>query len=621
MKIQIQTYILITMVISLSLSCSSGNVNAPKYDVAQLDIATARERMIQADQKIVLLGIDGLTWHKLDAYRQRGMLPNFDKIIKKGASGKLESINPMFSISLWTTIATGVDFETHGVQYFYKIGKNGSMLPYTSIDRKVKALWNIMDDLDEQSGWVSWWGSWPAEPVKGFNISNYFIADFGFRDVEELSLFYPPDISEELRGLKTTYTAEWGETKADRVIGDLRRINKGNLGKDYWGDFKYGSLNWVYENKRNDFLYNFLRNAYRNDALAVNSGLQMMNEFDTRLTGIYCNGIDGVSHKFWKYDKIDNAAPKEATVTSEESLMFGKVLSEYYSYHDELLGQVLDAIDDKTTLVIVSDHGFQYVPKSNYISLNPLLNKLGFISFKDDDKIDLATSLVHEITVKPWDKKRFIRINKRSNDFKDLDGTPLGTVKAGKEEAEVRQKLIDDLKILKLKESGMPLFKEVRKPTAKEINENDGQGDIVALLNRALFESNFNDEILLADGSSISLDMIAIRNYHSGNHDQFDSVIIMVGPLAKEGYEIKNARMYDIAPTILAMLGLPVADYMLDNGKVLTDPLKEEFNENFPVQVVETYGEFTNAFFGLDVSTSSADEEIRRTLQGLGYMQ
>lgn len=621
MKHKILIYILFVSALGIAFSCSSGNVSAPKYDVQPLDISSARESMMRADQKIILYGLDGLTWHKLDAYRKRGLLPNFDRVINKGASGKLESINPMFSISLWTTVVTGVDFETHGVQYFYKIGKNGSMLPYTSIDRKVKALWNIMDDLDESSGWISWWGSWPAEPVKGFNISNYFIADFGFRDVEELSLFYPPEMSEDLRGLKETYTAEWGETKADLTIGDMSRINKSNMGSDYWGDFKYGSLNWVYENNKNDFLYNFLRNAYRNDALAVNAGLQMMNEFDTRLTGIYCNGVDGVSHKFWKYDAVDHSAPKTAIVTDEENLLYGKVLSEYYAYHDNLLGQVLDSLDDKTTLVIVSDHGFQYVPKSNYISLNPLLHKLGFIEFKDDDKIDLATSLVHEITVKPWDKKRFIRINKRSNDFKDLDGSPLGAVKSGKEEGEVRLNLINALKNLKLKKTGMYLFKDVRRPTPKEINENDGQGDIIAELNRSLFESDFKDEIILPDNSTISLDMIAIRNYHSGNHDQFDSVIMMIGPLAKEGYEIKNARMYDIAPTLLTMLGLPVPEYMLENGKILTDQLKDEFILKFPVQVIDTYGDFTNAYFGMDVATNSADEEIRRTLQGLGYMQ
>ncbi|MFH1515671.1 MAG: alkaline phosphatase family protein, partial [bacterium] len=487
-KYNIKLILLLTLPLLIIIGCAGNGVKQPPATGSTIDKDSARARMLEADQKVIILGVDGLTWRKLDAYRRQGLLPNFDKLIKSGASGKIESLNPMFSISLWTTIVTGVDYETHGVQYFYKFGNNGTMLPYTNLDRKVKALWNIMNDLDEPSGWVSWWGSWPAEPVKGFNISNYFIADFGFRDVEELSLYYPPEIGEDLQKIKDTYTSEWGETRLDPIIGDLSKINRENLKQDFWGEFKYGSLNWVYRYNKYSFLYNFLRNDFKNDALAMNAGLQMMDKYAPRLTGIYLNGIDGVSHKFWKYDSVDRAIPPDVELSKEEEDMFGRVLSEYYRYQDELLGQLLDKIDDKTTLMIVSDHGFQYVDKSNYISLSPLLHKLGYISFKDDgEKTDLQISLVHEVTIKPWDQARFIRINKKSNDFKDIDGTPLGAVMAGKEESELRQKLIGVLAGLQLKNKKIPLFTDVRKPFPQEINQNDGQGDILAQLNREIF--------------------------------------------------------------------------------------------------------------------------------------
>ena len=617
-KNYIKLFLLSSLLLLLMVGCTGKSPTTSQ----PIDLETARTRMLDADQKVILLGVDGLTWRKLNAYRKQGLMPNFDKLIESGASGKLESLNPMFSISLWTTIVTGVDYETHGVQYFYKFGNNGTMLPYTNLDRKEKALWNIMDDLDEPSGWVSWWGSWPAEPVKGFNISNYFIADFGFRDVEELSLYYPAEIGEDLQIIKNEYTSEWGETKLDPIIGDLSKINRENLKQDVWGEFKYGSLNWVYENNKNSFLYNFLRNDFRNDALAMNAGLQMMEKYNTRLTGIYLNGVDGVSHKFWKYDSVDKAIPPDVEVASDDQMMFGRVLSEYYMYQDDLLGQLLEKVDDKTTLMIVSDHGFQSVEKSNYISLNPLLHKLGFISFNDNgEKTDLKTSLVHEVTIKPWDQKRFIRINKKSNDFKDIDGTPLGAVKAGKEESKVRRELTGILRLLKLKKKNIPLFIDVRKPSPQEVNQNDGQGDIVAQLNREIFDSNFVDEIICPDGTTIPLNMVALRNYHSGNHDQFDSVIIVNGPLVKEGYKIKDARMYDLTPTVLAMLGLPVGDNMLENGKVLKGLFKEDFLEQFPVEIVISYGEYENFYLGTDISAKGVDEEIRDILKSIGYLQ
>jgi predicted AlkP superfamily phosphohydrolase/phosphomutase len=620
---KIPDWIIIMLLFLISASCTSPKPSEKSHQ-KKIDLETAKKRVQEADQKVIFFGIDGLTWEKLDAYRKAGLLPNFDRIINEGASGHLESIDPMFSISLWTTMVTGVDFNTHGVQYFYKIGKNGSMLPYTSLDRKEKALWNIMDDMDQPSGWVSWWGSWPAEPVKGFNISNYYIADFGFRDVQEMSLFYPQDISGDLKNLKETYTPKWGETEVDRIIGDVSYINKDNLKQDTWGDFKYGSLNWVYEHNKDEFLYNFLRNDFRNDALAVNVGLQMKQKFDTRLTGIYCNGVDGVSHKFWKYDSVDRAIPSDVQNSPEDEKKYGRVLSECYITQDKLLGQVLDSMDEKTTLIITSDHGFQYVPKSNYISLNPLLYNMGYIKFNDEEemeRIDLTKSLVHEITVKPWDQRRFIRINVRSNDFKDLDGNPLGAVRAGKDESEVRSKLIDDLRKVMLKETQIPLFVDVREPTPKEVNDNEGQGDIIAQLNRQIFDSNFDDEVILPGGSTIPLNLIAIRNYHSGNHDQFDGVVIIYGALSEKSAKIEGAKLYDITPTILAMLGLPVTEKMLVNGKVLTDAIKKDFLAKYPVATIDTYGEFTHAFLNQKIMTDAGDDEVRRMLQGLGYLQ
>jgi predicted AlkP superfamily phosphohydrolase/phosphomutase len=614
--------LLIFLILLINLSCSSDQKKTPQGTANQLDIKAAREKMLEADQKILLYAIDGLTWKKINAYRKLGLMPNFDRLLSNGSHGVLESIMPMYSISLWTTMVTGVDFDTHGVQYFYKIGNNGTMLPYTSLDRKVKALWNIMDDVGEPSGWVSWWASWPAEPIKGFDVTNYFIADFGFKDIQEMSLFSPPEISSDLKALKEKYTLVNAQQMVNQVLGDLTPFKIADMEQNYWGEFRYGSLNWVYVNNKNDFLYNFLRNNYRNDALALNTGIELRNKMNPRLAGIYMSGIDGVSHKFWKYDTVNPDIPDTEIVTPEEKNLYGKVLSSYYQYHDQMLGQLMATVDDKTTIIVVSDHGFQYVPKSNYISMSPLLYELGYLKFKDGlEKTDLKTSLAHEVTVRPWDQKRYMRINVRENDFKDLDGTPLGAVSPGKEMADVRDKLIADLAGLKLKNKGIKLFTDVRKPSSLERAENENQGDVLAEFNRAIFDEQFEDDIILPDGRTIPLDLVAIRKYHSGSHDQFDGVIIISGPLAKKGFEIKDARTYDVAPTILTMLGLPVANYMLEKGKVLEDALDQTFLEKYPVYIVDSYGEFKHALMNAEMKTSGADDAVREMLQGLGYMQ
>ena len=59
---------------------------------------------------------------------------------------------------------------------------------------------------------------------------------------------------------------------------------------------------------------------------------------------------------------------------------------------------------------------------------------------------------------------------------------------------------------------------------------------------------------------------------YSGAHKK-DGVFIAYGPDIKEDVQIQGAKIYDIAPTILHMSGLPVPDDM--DGRVLEDIFRE----------------------------------------------
>src|SRR5258706_3811582 len=79
----------------------------------------------------------------------------------------------MVSPLLWTTMATGVGPDRHGVAEFQAIETaSGRRVPITSRFRRVKALWNILDAAGGTSAFVGWWASYPAEAVRGFQVSN-----------------------------------------------------------------------------------------------------------------------------------------------------------------------------------------------------------------------------------------------------------------------------------------------------------------------------------------------------------------------------------------------------------------------------------------------------------------
>ena len=102
---------------------------------------------------------------------------------------------------------------------------------------------------------------------------------------------------------------------------------------------------------------------------------------------------------------------------------------------------------------------------------------------------------------------------------------------------------------------------------------------------------------------------------HTGNH-RMEGLIILWGPPIRRGMEIAGARIIDVAPTILHLLGVPIPDDM--DGKSLEEALEPEFLRSRPPKFVSFYqGE--SAEKGVDY-TEKEEAIIRRHLQDLGYL-
>ncbi len=103
------------------------------------------------------------------------------------------------------------------------------------------------------------------------------------------------------------------------------------------------------------------------------------------------------------------------------------------------------------------------------------------------------------------------------------------------------------------------------------------------------------------------------------NEHSLDGVIILNGPGIASGVTLDGASVYDVAPTILTMAGLPVGRDM--SGKVLTEALSADFARSTPVQYVDTHDTEANAAAGEEPIESPVDEEVREQLRALGYIE
>jgi tetratricopeptide (TPR) repeat protein len=140
-------------------------------------------------------------------------------------------------------------------------------------------------------------------------------------------------------------------------------------------------------------------------------------------------------------------------------------------------------------------------------------------------------------------------------------------------------------------------------------------------------------ELLAQRGPNTSIVVVSDHGFRTGNErlkeDHFsvdtadashmpDGIVILNGPGIRAGARIVDLDLYDVAPTVLYMLGLPVADDF--TGDVASAAFTEEQMQARPVERVSTYevGEWDR---GTDlVVDPAAGQQMEEMLRSLGYI-
>ena len=125
--------------------------------------------------KTLVIGWDAADWKFLNPLIDAGLMPNLEKLVNGGVMGKLATLDPPLSPTLWTSIATGKRPYKHGIHGFTEPRPDGKGLrPMNITSRKCKAIWNILTQHDLKTHVVGWWPSHPAEPINGIMVSNLY---------------------------------------------------------------------------------------------------------------------------------------------------------------------------------------------------------------------------------------------------------------------------------------------------------------------------------------------------------------------------------------------------------------------------------------------------------------
>ncbi|ETX00635.1 MAG: hypothetical protein ETSY1_10470 [Candidatus Entotheonella factor] len=114
--------------------------------------------------------------------------------------------------------------------------------------------------------------------------------------------------------------------------------------------------------------------VYRERRRALDHFLEMYQE---GLLFFYFSSVDQGSHMLWRYR--DPAHPGY-----KRDVMLQQGMRILYEQIDEALGHVMRIVDDKTTLVVMSDHGF--APFYWGVNLNSWLVEKGYVKLKDPSR-------------------------------------------------------------------------------------------------------------------------------------------------------------------------------------------------------------------------------------------
>ena len=292
-------------------------------------------------RSVILVGLDAADWLTINPLIGSGKLPTFARLRGAGRTGVMVATPPLLSPLLWTTIATGVEPENHGILDFMVDLPGGRQATVGSSQRLAPALWNFFSQNGRRVAVVGWWATWPAEQVDGTIVSDAVAPQLtrGALD-DDAGLTFPPSAlnrvrkqlvkvdtlrREDIGTYVTLSSAEYDRLRAESSVSGAR----------FYAD-PLAHLAAIVASTR----------TYAGIADTL------LREDHPDLLAVYFEAIDTISHRFVR----DPARGPRA-------------IERAYEDADALLRRLAGASPPETLVIVCSDHGFY--PATSGITEDP----------------------------------------------------------------------------------------------------------------------------------------------------------------------------------------------------------------------------------------------------------
>ncbi|MGH9361839.1 MAG: alkaline phosphatase family protein, partial [Thermoanaerobaculia bacterium] len=427
--------------------------------------------------------------------RFRDRLPALSRLREEGIWGRLRSCDPPITVPAWMVMMSGKDPGTLGFTGFRNRADRSYDRLSLASSRSVREplLWDLLGAAGKRVILLGVPQTYPPRAVNGVMVSGFPVPG------PEAEYTYPRELKRELFAAAGEYIPDLAEFRTEdkaRLRDDILRMT----------EKRFAAARHLLSSRPWD--------------------LFLMVEM----------GTDRVHHGFWKH--MDPTHPRHQPGSPWE-----RVIEEYYAYVDREIARLLEALPADTHVLVVSDHGATALHGG--ICVNEWLIRKGYLVLAEPPR---GPTRFEALKV-DWSRTRawgeggyYARV------FINLEGRePRGTVRAGEYEA-FRDALARELEAIPDPE-GRPIATRALKPETLYRKLNGIPPDLMVY---------FGDLRWRSVGSVGTGSIHAAENDtgpDDANHD-FHGLFILKGPSVAARGERPGARITDILPTALGILGV-----------------------------------------------------------------
>ena len=266
-----------------------------------------------------------------------------------------------------------------------------------------------------------------------------------------------------------------------------------------------------------------------------------LERFRSGLLFFYIGRVDQLSHMFWR-----TMDPKHPAYDSGSKLK--SVIESAYIEMDGVLGRVLGAIDDDTTVIVLSDHGF--APFYRAFNLNTWLKDNGYAYLTDDSEGEYFQNVIWAMTQAYGVGFNGLFLNLKGREYN-------GIVEPG-----VREALLDEIskKLLAVRdpENGERVITRIYK--AEEVYSGPYLKDAPDLI--IGYNKGYRASWETVLGSYPAEVLRDNKQKWSGDH-LMEAALVPGILLSNKEIKLDNPALTDLAPTVLDEFGIPKPEGMI----------------------------------------------------------